>query len=101
MSNKKVLCLTGFIIIGMILFPTIYKIYKDNNDNKIKVVKKELLYQANNCFNNGDCKEKKVLLKDLYDNSYIKDQVSDPINKKYYAEDSYINLETKEVILKY
>ncbi len=99
MSNKKVIILTIFIILGMIIFPTIYKIYADNNASKIKVVEEEFKYQASRCYNKGDCKEEIIYLKELYKNKYIKDKLTNPINKKYYSEESYINISTKEIKL--
>ena len=99
MSNKKVIILTIFIILGMLIFPTIYKIYMENINNKIKVVKEEFLYQAKNCYNKGDCEEDIIYLKDLYDKNYLKDKLSEPISKKYYDDKSYINMKTKEIKL--
>ncbi|MDE5539181.1 MAG: hypothetical protein K2J20_01695 [Bacilli bacterium] len=99
MSNRKVLVLTIFVILGMIIGPMIYKIYKNHNDNLIKVVENEFLYYAKNCYNSGICPNEKVLLKDLYEKDYIKDKLTNPINKKYYAEDSYVDVKNLEIKL--
>ena len=96
--TKKILVLTIFIILGMIIFPTVYKIYENNNQNKILVVEKEFMYNAKSCYNKGDC-ESKITLKDLYDKKYLKDKLTNPLTKKYYNETSYIDLNTLEIKL--
>lgn len=83
----------------MVIFPTIYKIYTSHNDYLINVVKKEFIYQAKNCYNTGDCQKEEISLKDLYSNNYFSDKLTNPINKKYYSENSYVNITTEEVKL--
>ncbi len=99
MSNKKIISLSLFIIIGMIIVTTIYKIYNEHNNNRILVVEKEFAYYAKACYNDDKCKNKIVYLKDLYENNYLEEKLTNPLNKKYYKEDSYINLETYEINL--
>jgi len=99
MSNRKIILLTLFIIAGMIIFPTIYKVYKEHNDNLILVVEKEFSYYAKKCFNEDKCENEIIYLKDLYENKYLEDKLTNPINKKYYKEESFINLETYEIKL--
>lgn len=98
MKNKQVITLTIFVILGMIIVPTIYKIYKNYNNNLILVVEKEFLYQAELCYKENKCSEL-VYLKDLYDNKYLEEKLTNPTNKKYYKDDSYVKIETKEIIL--
>ena len=98
MSNKKIIMLTFFIIIGMIIIPTIYKVYQEHNHKLIVVVEKEFEYYANLCYKEEKCRTI-VYLKDLYKNNYIEEKLTDPINKKYYAEESYVNIESKEIKL--
>jgi len=96
--NKKVITLTIFVILGIIIVPTIYKIYDNHQKQLIIVVQKEFYYQAKKCYNASLC-EKKVSLKDLYEHKYFQDKLTNPITKKYYEEDSYVNLETNEIKL--
>lgn len=98
MNNKKVIILTLFTIIGIIVLPTIYKVYNRHNNNLIKVVEKEILYQAKLCYKEEKC-ETKVLLKDLYTNNYLKEKLSNPITKKYYNEESFVDLTTNKINL--
>lgn len=97
--NKKIISLTVFIILGMLIFPTIYKIYHKHNDNLILVVEKEFLYQAKTCYNRQDCSNSKVYLKELYDQNYLTEKLFNPLTKKYYDENSYVDLNTNEVKL--
>lgn len=96
--NKKVIILTIFVTLGIIIVPTLYKIYSTHQEQLIVVVKKEFYYQAKKCYDASLC-NKKVSLKDLYDNNYFETKLTNPITKKYYEEDSYVDLETKEIKL--
>lgn len=98
MNNKKVIGLTLAVILGMIIVPTIYKVYKNYQTNLIKVVENEFLYQAKKCFNESNCSEV-IYLSELYEKEYMKEKLYNPINKKYYSDDSYINLTTNEIKL--
>ncbi|MCM1052744.1 MAG: hypothetical protein NC483_02035 [Ruminococcus sp.] len=95
---KKVVFVTVVIILGMIIVPTIYKVYLNTNDNLIKVVEKEFGYYAKKCYNEDRC-ESTVYLKDLYDNKYLEEKLTDPISKQYYSDKSYFNLLNGEVSL--
>lgn len=99
MNNKKVMIITILVILGMIVGPTIYKVHKRYNEELIRVVESEFVYQAKKCYYAGDCKNKKVFLKDLYDTKYMTEKLTNPINKKYYADKSYVNVETLKVKL--
>lgn len=98
MRSKKIITSSLFIILGMIVLPTIYKIYTNHNNNLIKVVEQEFLYQARICYKQAKC-ENKVYLKDLYENNYLIEKLTNPLNKKYYDENSYIDLEKNEIKL--
>lgn len=99
MNNKRVIELTIFIILGMIICPTVYKIYQNHNANLIRVVENKFLYNATKCYKADDCLSSTIYLKDLYEKEYIKEQLTNPLNKKYYSLESYINLETNEIKL--
>lgn len=98
MSDKKVIGLTIAIIAGMIIIPTIYKVHTEHNNRLLLVVEKEFKYNAKNCFLNGEC-ESVVTLKDLYDQGYLEEKLTNPITKKYYSDTSSINLDTNEINL--
>lgn len=98
MKKNKIFTYTFFIILGMIVVPTIYKIYTNHNNNLERVIKEEFLYQAKICYKEINC-ESKILLKDLYEKEYIKERLTNPLNKKYYEDSSYIDLEKNEIKL--
>jgi len=91
MSNKKIISLSLFIIIGMIIVTTIYKIYNEHNNNRILVVEKEFAYYAKACYNDDKCKNKIVYLKDLYEAEIYKKQRLEEILKKIQVDKVEIN----------
>ena len=96
--NKKVIIITIAVIAGMILIPTIYKIHENHNHKLIQVVEEEFHYYAKECYLSDECTNT-VTLKELYDKVYMEVKLTNPINKKYYDEESNINLDTNEVNL--
>lgn len=96
--NDRVIPLTIFIILGMIIAPTIYKTHKLHQNDLMRVVEKEMEYQSIYCYKEDNCTNI-VTLKDLYDNNYLTEKLVNPNTKKYYSEESFINLDTKEIKL--
>ncbi len=96
--NKKIIPLTIFIILGMIIAPTIYKINRKHQNDLISVLENEIEYQSLKCYKEDNC-DNIITLKDLYEKNYITEKLVNPNTKKYYSEESYINLETKEIKL--
>ena len=98
MNNKRVILITVAVIAGMIIIPTIYKVHVEHNDRLIQVVEEEFYYYAKECFYADACSSV-VTLKELYDLGYLEERLTNPINKRYYDEDSSIDLSTKEINL--
>ena len=98
MNNKRVIIFTIVVVLIILIVPTAFKIYKEHNDKLIMVVEKEFLYQAEKCFKENNCSEM-IYLSDLYEKEYIEEKLFNPINKKYYSLDSYVNLKNKEIKL--
>lgn len=101
MSDIKTVTLTIFIILGMIILPTIYKVVKDHNDKLYLVSENEFYFQANRCFKSDICTDNKVTLKELYDNKYIEEELYNPVSKKYYSDESFVLIDKKEIHFKY
>ena len=96
--NKKVIGITIAVIAGMIIIPTIYKIHIEHNEHLLLVVEEEFHYYAKKCYLNDECSEI-VTLKELYDLNYLEERLTNPITKRYYDENSSINLDTREIDL--
>lgn len=96
--NRRIITFTVFIILALLIIPTVYKIYENHKEHLILVVEKEFLYQAKLCYYEDACSNQ-VTLKDLYQKEYLKEKLTNPISKEYYREDSYVNIETNEIRL--
>lgn len=98
MSNKKVIGITVAVIAGMIIIPTIYKIHTAHNERLLLVVENEFKYYAKQCYYQEECSSV-VTLKELYEKGYLEEELTNPISKRYYREDSSVNLDTNEINL--
>ena len=100
MKNRYVIFLTLIINLIIVGGGVVYNIYTTHQNEAEIVVQKEFSYEAKKCYNMGVCPNKIVYLSDLYQNKFIEDKLINPQNKKYYAEDSFIDLEKNEITLK-
>ena len=87
--SKFIINVTIVGIVLIILIPTVYTIIKNHNDRLIKVSYKRIEEAAKKCVEDEKCTDKKITLKELYDNKYLKKE-SNPISKEYYNEESYV-----------
>ncbi|MBE6161303.1 MAG: hypothetical protein E7158_03695 [Firmicutes bacterium] len=87
--NKIIINTTIISIVIIVLIPTLYTIIKKHNDRLMEVSTKRIVEAAKKCYDEEKCKSKKITLKELYDNKYLKKE-SNPITKKYYNEKTYI-----------
>lgn len=94
-QNKIIINATIVGIILIILIPTVYTIVKKHNDRLISVTYKRIEEAARDCYLDGICKNNKITLQELYDNKYLEKE-SNPINKEYYNEGSYVEKKDKE-----
>lgn len=90
--NVSLICITIFLIIGLIFGTTIYKVMKTHNDNLLKVSEKFIIEHAKDCYNEKRCTNETVTLKELYDLKYLARQAN-PVTKEYYKEESYVKKE--------
>ncbi len=88
-SNKKWIILT--IVILVIFFGSYitYRVIKDYRAKVYLVSEKRILEAAKKCIDENKCKEYPILLRDLYENLYLKEE-SNPLTKEVYNYDSYI-----------
>ena len=83
------------IVILLIIIPSTVYIIKSHYDSMYLVINKKVVEQANNCFNENKCDNKKITLKELLDKGYI-EKIYDPISKELINLDSYVDLDNNE-----
>lgn len=102
MTNKHIIYLTIISIIIMIAIPTTYTVIKNHYKKLNVVVEKRITEAARECYKKDLCSKDKITLKELYETEFLKDKESDPKTKKYYKEESYVDVNNnfKFVIIK-
>lgn len=91
--NKIFIYLTTIAVIAIIAIPSAYKVVKENREKLYLVNEKLVTENALRCVYEGKCTDKKITLKTLYDNMYIKNKVIEPVKKIVYSEESYVLIE--------
>ena len=89
-SNKKWIILTMIILVISFGSYITYRVIKDYRYKVYLVAEKRILEAAKKCIDENKCKEFPVLLRDLYENQYLKEE-SNPLTKEVYNYDSYID----------
>lgn len=90
--NKKIISITIIAIIIIIAGGTAYKVNKSHKDKLMYVSELYIIEHTKLCYNEKKCTTDVVTLKNLYDLSYLKNEVN-PVTKEYYNENSYIKKE--------
>ena len=99
-SGTKFIIYVTFIAIILILGIPTYNKVNANHKNRVYLTQKEKFKtKANQCWNDNICTDTKIYLKDLYNNNYL-DPLIDPNTKKEFNENSYVEKENEEVIVK-
>lgn len=93
--NKVIIYMTIISILLIISIPTIYNIIKKHNDRLTLVTEKRITEAAKDCYLKDLCRDKKITLKELYNNKYLEKE-SNPITKEYYNENSYVLVENNK-----
>jgi len=96
MNTNKITIIVTIIAILLILgIPTVYKVVNNHQNKLYQVVEQKIINSAKKCYYEEKCKEKKILLKTLYELNYL-DKVSNPITKEYYNEESYVEFKNNK-----
>lgn len=98
-TNKITIIFTCISILLIISIPTIYKVVEKHNNDLYVVVENKIIEAAKNCYYDEKCLNEKILLKDLYDLKYL-EEVSNPVTKEYYNENSYVERNNLKFTLK-
>jgi len=96
--NKRIITISIIIILLILVIPTGYKVVKNHHYNLYQVVEKKIIDSAKKCYYEENCLNKKIMLKELYEQEYL-EKVSDPVSKEYYNDSSYV--EVKDNIFKF
>lgn len=94
--SKITIYVTIFLVVMIIGVPTFYKVIKNNNKKISLVTEKKIIEKAYECIYDGKCTSNKVYLKELYDNKYLRETLSDPVSKTIYSEDSFVLINKNE-----
>ena len=97
-SNKFIIFITFIAVILMIALPTYHKVVLENQRKLTIVNEKMIIEAAQKCFYDGKCPKTKVTLRELYDNNYLNDKVSDPVTKAFYSDEAYVLLKKEESV---
>ena len=98
-TNKMTVMGSVIIILLIISIPTIYKLVENHNNDLYKVVEEKIIGAAKKCYYEDKCTNNTITLKELYDLEYL-ENISNPITKEYYNEESYVEVESFKFIVK-
>ena len=87
------------VIVLLIIIPATIYILKMHYDSMYLVIEKKVVEAAEKCYNDTNCENKKVTLKELIDKEYI-NKIYDPISKELINLDSFVDLEKNEFTIK-
>ncbi len=90
-KNRTVIYVTILIIIALIVIPSTYKVIKKHNNRLLENTTKKIIEAARDCYYNNSCVEDKITLKEIYEKTGLK-TMSNPITKKIYSEESYVDV---------
>ncbi len=91
-KNKILIYATMLIIILTIAIPSTYKVIKKHNDRMLTYTTKKIIEAAKDCYYNESCVENEITLKEIYEKTSL-NTMSNPITKKIYSEESYVDVE--------
>lgn len=86
------------IIVLLIIVPAAIFILNSHYDSMYLVIEKKVIEASQNCYNDSNCENKIITLKELIDKHYI-DKIYDPKSKELINLDSYIDLDKNEFII--
>lgn len=95
-KNKLIIYTTIIALIIIIGCPTIYKVIKNHNTKLTTITEKRIVEAALKCWNENNCSNNEITLKELYEKDYL-EREADPVTKKYYNENSKITQKEEEI----
>ena len=98
-KNKFIIFVTIVAITLMLGIPTYSKVHNNHKTRVYMTLKEKLKTKAIQCWSENKCESDTIYLKDLYSNNYL-DKLIDPMTNKEVNENSYIQKDNKEVVVK-
>lgn len=89
--NKKWIYTTTLLLILIIAVPSTYKVIDRHNKRMLENGIKKIEEAAKNCYYNNSCIEEKITLAEIYEKTGLQ-TMSNPITKKVYSEESYVDV---------
>lgn len=90
-NYRKIINICIVIIVTIILIPAAYKTNKYHKDKLYNSLEAKIIEKALKCYNQDECKEKKITLQELYDKKYL-EEVINPLNNEYINPNSYVEI---------
>lgn len=93
--NSRVNVILIIIAILLLIVPSVFYIINNHYSNLYVVLEKKIIEEANNCFNDGNCKEREITLEELIEKGYL-EKMYDPITKELINLKSYVKIDSNE-----
>lgn len=89
--NKIILYIAIIAVFLAVVIPTVYNINVQKQERLYHSMELRVIEASKKCLNAKKCKGKKVFIKQLIDNKYLKDIINPHTNKKI-DENSYVRI---------
>lgn len=90
-KNRIIIYATLVLAILLIAVPSTIKVVEKHNERLLKNTIKKIEEAAKDCYYNDSCVEEYITLEELYEKTSL-ELLSNPITKKVYSVDSYVNV---------
>ena len=90
-TNKTIIFGTIIAIILIVVGFSAFQVNKAHQEKLYSVMQNKIIGQALRCYNEEQCQETTISLKDLYEKKYL-ETVINPVNSEYVNENSYVEI---------
>lgn len=99
MKNNNINSILIIIIFLLTIIPVLINIKKEHDDKVWLVFEKEVVESATTCQRENKCPDKEATIAFLINNGYLEKAVN-PLTKEVISNDSYVDLENYQFIIK-
>ena len=97
-KNRIIMYVTTLLLILLISIPAVIKAINKHNDRLVAVAVGEIIVEAKNCYYNESCIGDTITLSELYEKTSLR-EVINPITKKFYNPDSYVDVKNNLIFI--